>query len=153
MIGFVKKHKKAFIIGGVVIVGSVLTWWLLGPEIVAALAAGFAAPAAGVASTSPADENEPAAQEEDGVTYSSEQDLPQEENSERKREYTLPSEPVEYGKCLVNMREGRHASEEKIRTAQENGFDLKDNQTWRKDFTKYDHINSEEEGGNDNDER
>ena len=133
MIKFIRKHKKAFIIGGCVVVGGALTWWLIGPEIVTVLG-GLAA---GAASTLPADKNDFANRKKEEGFYLSELDLHKKEKPEEKREYTNPVEPVNYSSCIVNLPENRQPSEEKIRTAAENGFTLSEGQTWRRNFTKY----------------
>ena len=83
MIEFIKKHKKAFIIGGCVVVGGALTWWLVGPEIVTVLA-GLVAPAAGAASALPADKNDSADRKKDEESYPSEPDLSQKRGTGRK---------------------------------------------------------------------
>ena len=149
MIEFIKKHKKAFIIGGCVVVGGALTWWLVGPEIVTVLAS-LVAPAAGAASALPADKNDSADRKKDEESYPSEPDLSQKEEPEEKRKYTNPVEQVNYRSHTRNLPEGWHASEKKIQMAKESGIDLKDRQTLISEYTKYNHTESDEERTNEN---
>lgn len=138
-----KKILKWVGIGLAVTGGIALTVWA-GPALIGILSAGATAVV-------------PILNREDTSLTKSEEaerfkfeEQPEEESMAEKRSYTRPTEAVNCSSCIVNLPEGWHASEEKIRTAKENGFDLKDDQTWREEHTKYNNTGSAEEKEKEN---
>ena len=124
-----KKILKWVCIGLVVTGGIALTVWA-GPEIISILGAGATA-------VIPIFNKEDSSSTEMEAEERSEYEKLPEESTSEKRSYTNPVEPVNYSSCIVNLPENRQPSEEKIRTAAENGFTLSEGQTWRRNFTKY----------------
>ncbi len=141
-----KKRKilKWVGIGTAVVAGIGLCVWL-GPGIVAALGS-CATPATALGAAGYFNQKDPTVAKSEIVPTDTASDL----KSYKKRDYTKPTEPFNCSSCIVNLPEGWHASEEKIRTAQANGFDLKDSQTWREGHPKYNHTESGEERSNEN---
>ena len=151
-----KRILKWVGIGVAVAAGIGLCVWLC-PGIVAVLGS-CAAPAAaalGAAGNSDRDDSEGSASSTTVCELATEQENMQMEDvldseSCEKRSYTNPSESVICRGHIRNLHEGWHASEEKVQTAKESGIDLKDGQTLVIGYTKYNHIESDEERTNEN---